>query len=167
MEVLDLRFELLTRKPNKKPPIISFKLLDTKKNFMLSRIMKRRPSYHSRLRSKRSALELCPFKKAFCIRVFLEKPKKPNSSRRKLTKVKLSTKRQVRCHIPGDDFGKQPIQKFSTVLVNGSRAQDIPCAKYRVVRGKFDAKPVKDRWQARSRYGIKNPVRKDRRVKKR
>jgi len=42
-----------------------------------------------------------PQLKGQCIRVYTTKPKKPNSSQRKLAKVRLSTKRKALVCIPG------------------------------------------------------------------
>jgi small subunit ribosomal protein S12 len=102
--------------------------------------------------SKKRALDFCPQKKGTCVKVFITKPKKPNSAARKTTKViLLSTKRQIICHIPG--VGHQ-LQRYSTVLIAGAQVKDLPSIKYRVVRGKFDLKKVYDRTKARSKYGI-------------
>jgi len=41
------------------------------------------------------------------------------------------------------------------VLVRGGRVRDLPGVRYHVVRGVRDAEAVKDRKQARSKYGAK------------
>jgi small subunit ribosomal protein S12 len=96
----------------------------------------------------------CPQKKGVCQRVFACAPKKPNSASRKVVNVLLSfSKRvEVHCHIPGV---RHSLQQYSTVLVRGGRAKDLPGVKYRLVRGKFDLKRVFDRYKARSKYGSK------------
>lgn len=43
-----------------------------------------------------------PHMKAVCLRVFVMKPKKPNSAERKVAKVRLSSGRMVQCYIPGE-----------------------------------------------------------------
>ena len=99
-------------------------------------------------------LQGCPQKKGICQRVFACASKKPNSASRKVVNVLLafSKKIGVHCHIPGI---RHSLQQYSTVLVRGGRAKDLPGVKYRLVRGKFDLKRVFDRYKARSKYGIK------------
>lgn len=41
------------------------------------------------------------------------------------------------------------------VLVRGGRVKDLPGVRYKIVRGALDTQAVKDRQQARSRYGAK------------
>jgi len=95
----------------------------------------------------------CPQKKATCIKVTTMKPKKPNSATRKVVKVSfMKCKRKPFCHIPGI---KHNLQKFSTVLIRGGRAKDLPGVKYRTIRGVLDLRNVYNRFQGRSKYGIK------------
>jgi small subunit ribosomal protein S12 len=98
----------------------------------------------------------CPQKRGVCQRVFACAPKKPNSASRKVVSVLLAFSKRVaiHCHIPGV---RHSLQQYSTVLVRGGRAKDLPGVKYRLVRGKFDLKRVFDRYKARSKYGIKKP----------
>jgi small subunit ribosomal protein S12 len=91
-------------------------------------------------------------KKASCLKVFLAKPKKPNSANRKVTKViVLSNKKKTICYIPGI---KHTLQRYSTVLIRGGKVRDLPGVKFKLIRGKFDLKQVYDRFTARSKYGI-------------
>ena len=41
------------------------------------------------------------------------------------------------------------------MLVRGGRVKDLPGVRYKIVRGSLDAQGVKNRKQARSRYGAK------------
>jgi small subunit ribosomal protein S12 len=41
------------------------------------------------------------------------------------------------------------------VLVRGGRVKDLPGVRYKVIRGTLDTQGVRDRRQARSRYGAK------------
>jgi small subunit ribosomal protein S12 len=93
-----------------------------------------------------------PQVKGVCIKVFIRTPKKPNSALRKVAKVKLSTKMRVESYIPGEGHN---LQQYSIVLMRGGRVPDLPGVKYHLVRGKHDFKGVRDRKQARSRYGTK------------
>jgi len=81
------------------------------------------------------------------------KPKKPNSATPKVAKILfMGCKRKAYCHIPGI---KHNLQKFSTILIRGGRAKDLPGVKYRAIRGVFDLRNVYERFQARSKYGVK------------
>lgn len=62
-------------------------------------------------------------------------PKKPNSGRRKVARVRLSTGKIVTCYIPGEGHN---IQQHSVVLVRGGRSQDCPGVRYHLVRGALD-----------------------------
>lgn len=56
--------------------------------------------------------------------------------------------------IPIPDLWKQ---EHSVVLVRGGRVKDLPGVRYHIVRGSLDLQGVKDRKQARSKYGAKRP----------
>ncbi|MEW5307168.1 MAG: hypothetical protein WDW36_009579 [Sanguina aurantia] len=103
-------------------------------------------------RSRAPALEGNPFKRGICLRVYTTPPKKPNSANRKVAKVQLSNKKKVIVAIPGEGHN---LQEHSMVLVRGGRVRDLPGVKYKVVRGRFDCAGVKDRKNARSKYGTK------------
>ena len=59
---------------------------------------------------------------------------------------------EVTAYIPGEGHN---LQEHSIVLVRGGRVKDLPGVRYKIVRGSLDAQGVKDRKQARSRYGAK------------
>lgn len=86
------------------------------------------------------------------MQILIKTPRKPSSGKRKVTRVHLRNKKRVNCHIPGIDH---TLQNYSTVLIRGCRVRDIPAMKYRIIRGKFDAKGVYERVSSRSKYGIK------------
>ena len=44
---------------------------------------------------------------------------------------------------------------ISIVLVRGGRVKDLPGVRYKIIRGTLDTQGVKNRKQARSRYGAK------------
>ena len=69
------------------------------------------------------ALRNCPQRKGVCSRVYVTKPKKPNSAQRKVAKVKLTTGQTVIAYIPGEGHN---LQEHSVVLVRGGRVQDLP-----------------------------------------
>ena len=100
------------------------------------------------------ALEGSPQKKGVCLKVFTRTPKKPNSALRKVARLKISTKKKISAYIPGEGH---TLQQYSTVLMRGGRVKDLPGIKYHLVRGKYDFLGLKNRCQARSKYGTKIP----------
>jgi small subunit ribosomal protein S12 len=81
------------------------------------------------------ALSKCPQRKGTCIKIRITKPKKPNSAQRKITKVRLSNGKFILAYIPGQGHTLKP---FSTVLVSGGRANDLPGVRFSLIRGKED-----------------------------
>ena len=112
--------------------------------------------YNKRISKKKKCLvpklDKCPQKKGVVERVFTVKPKKPNSARRRVAKVRLVNNKILVCHIPGEGH---TLTNHSVVLVRGGRAQDLIGVRYKPIRGKFDLKPVEGRISRRSKYGIK------------
>jgi len=105
-----------------------------------------------RRKKKMLGLKNSPQRKGFCRRAFIATPKKPHSAKRKVAKIYLTSSMHRHCYIPGIGHS---IQKYSNVLVRGGRTRDMPGIYYKIVRGKFDSKPVYNRRNARSKYGIK------------
>ena len=105
-----------------------------------------------RSKSKAPALMGSPQKRGVCTRVYTTTPKKPNSALRKIARVRLSNKMEVTCYIPGEGHN---LQEHSIVLVRGGRVKDLPGVRYKIIRGTLDTSGVRDRKQARSRYGAK------------
>ncbi|KAI0822293.1 ribosomal protein S12 [Trametes gibbosa] len=93
-------------------------------------------------------------KKGVVSQIFIGKPKKPNSAKRKIAKVKLTTGKTVQAYIPGEGHN---LQDHSVVLIRGGRTQDLPGVRYKVVRGTLDFSGVVGRVTARSKYGAKRP----------
>lgn len=107
-------------------------------------------------------LNKCPQKKGICFKLFIKSPKKPNSAKRKVAKIKLSTKKFVFGYIPGEGNN---LQRFSQVLIRGGLIRDLPGVHYTIIRGKLDFHGVYYRRQGRSKYGTKiwwKPKKKDR-----
>lgn len=103
-------------------------------------------------KSSKPALKGSPQRRGVCTRVYTTTPKKPNSALRKVARVRLSSGIEVTAYIPGEGHN---LQEHSIVLVRGGRVRDLPGVRYKIVRGALDAQSVKDRKQARSRYGAK------------
>ena len=98
------------------------------------------------------ALKGCPQRRGVCVRVYTTTPKKPNSALRKVARVRLTNGEEVTAYIPGVGHN---LQEHSIVLVRGGRVRDLPGVRYKVIRGSLDTQGVRDRRQARSRYGAK------------
>ena len=105
-----------------------------------------------RKRNKTPALDSCPQKKGVCRKIIIRKPKKPNSSNRKLTRVQLSNNKFITSYIPGEGHN---LQQYSLVLIRGGRIKDMPGIKYRCIRGKYDLQSLPNRRKGRSKYGTK------------
>ena len=105
-------------------------------------------------RNKVPALEACPQKRGVCTRVFTTTPKKPNSALRKVARIRLTNGFEVTGYIPGEGHN---LQEHSVVLIRGGRVKDLPGVRYHIVRGALDTQGVKNRKQARSKYGAKKP----------
>ena len=105
-------------------------------------------------KTKAPALKGCPQKRGVCTRVGTMTPKKPNSALRKYARVRLTNQIEVTAYIPGIGHN---LQEHSVVLVRGGRVKDLPGVRYHIVRGALDTAGVKDRQQARSKYGAKRP----------
>ena len=87
-----------------------------------------------------------------CTRVYTTTPKKPNSALRKVARVRLTSGIEITAYIPGVGHN---LQEHSIVLVRGGRVKDLPGVRYKIIRGTLDTSGVRDRKQARSRYGAK------------
>ena len=100
------------------------------------------------------ALKGAPQRRGVCTRVYTTTPKKPNSALRKVAKVRLTNGFEVISYIGGEGHN---LQEHSVVLIRGGRVKDLPGVRYHMVRGSLDTAGVKDRKQARSKYGAKKP----------
>ena len=78
---------------------------------------------------------LGPQRKGVCVKVFVRKPKKPNSAQRKCALLRLSSGKTITAYIQGQ---KGQLQEHGVVLFEGGRVQDCPGIQYKIVRGKLD-----------------------------
>lgn len=104
--------------------------------------------------SKSPALFSCPQRRGVCTKVYTLKPRKPNSSMKKVARVRLTTGKEVNVYIPGEGHN---LQEHSIVLVKGGGVKDLSGIRYRVIRGVMDTAGVSSRCQGRSLYGTKRP----------
>lgn len=113
-----------------------------------------KPRTPKKKKKKSPALQKCPQRRGVCLQVKTKTPKKPNSALRKVAWVRLSNGQEVIAYIGGEGHN---LQEHSIVLVRGGRVKDLPGVRYHIVRGSLDCAAVKDRKQARSKYGAKKP----------
>ncbi|MBR2140791.1 MAG: 30S ribosomal protein S12 [Rickettsiales bacterium] len=106
------------------------------------------------VKDKVPAMKACPQVRGVCLKVYTTTPKKPNSALRKVARVKLSNGNEVIAYIPGEGHN---LQEHSVVAIRGGRVKDLPGVRYHIIRGYLYTQGVKDRKQARSRYGVKKP----------
>ena len=106
------------------------------------------------VKSTAPILQNCPQKRGVCLTVKTQTPKKPNSALRKIARVRLTNGFEGTCYIPGIGHN---LQEHSVVLIRGGRVRDLPGVRYHIIRGTLDTAGVKDRKQARSKYGAKRP----------
>lgn len=114
----------------------------------------RKPRARKVAKSNVPALEACPQKRGVCTCVYTTTPKKPNSALRKVCRVRLTNGFEVTSYIGGEGHN---LQEHSVILIRGGRVKDLPGVRYHTVRGALDGSGVKDRKQARSKYGVKRP----------
>jgi len=131
----------LEKKETNKKKIIDFMIRFLK----INRVKKIR-------RKKTPALFGSPQRKGICLKTYIINPKKPNSAKRKVARVRLTTKKEVTAFIPGIGHN---ITEHAMLLIRGGRVRDLPGIKYKVIRGMLDASDVINRKTSRSKYGVK------------
>lgn len=101
-----------------------------------------------------AALQGAPMRKGVVYKVAIMTPRKPNSAKRKIVKVRLYlNKKRVFANIPGIGHN---LRDYSVVMVRGGSANDLPGVNYTVIRGLLDfTKPEEmERKVSRSKYGV-------------
>src|ERR1700676_347608 len=92
----------------------------------LNQSVRSKPKTKKRFKENAPLLENGPQRKGVVSQIFIMKPKKPNSAKRKVARVKLSSGKQTMAYIQGEGHN---LQEHSVVLVRGGRAQDLPGVK--------------------------------------
>src|SRR5262249_4517290 len=113
----------------------------------------RKPRKPRRRGSRSRALQKRPQLKGVVLWTGIRTPRKPNSGKRTVARVRLSNGIEVTAYVPGE--GGDKVQEHSVVLVRGGRVRDLPGVRYHLVRGNRDLAAVRDRKQARSKYGAR------------
>jgi len=114
----------------------------------------RKPRVKQVKKNKVPAMNQCPQKRGVCVKVYTTTPKKPNSALRKVARVKLTNGYEVIAYIPGEGHN---LQEHSVVALRGGRVKVLPGVRYHIIRGYLDTQGVKNRKQARSKYGAQKP----------
>lgn len=120
----------------------------------LNQLVRRKRIKPIKNKSTFRGLRGCPQKKGTCFKVYIMKPKKPNSALRKVAKIYLSTGTFIIASIPGHGH---KLMKYSVVLVRGGRSPDLPGVRYKLIRNKYDFTGLEniDRVRRRSKFGKK------------
>lgn len=95
----------------------------------------------------------CPQRKGTISKLRLVSPKKPNSAKRRVAKIRMNTGHNLIAKVKGQGTTLQP---YSVVLVCGGRANDVPGVRYNLIKGALDFSWKEDylRKKSRSKYGI-------------
>lgn len=111
------------------------------------------PRYYTK-KWKRPKLNKAPQRRGIILRLRLVTPKKPNSARRPVAKVILTTKKHVLAHIPGYNH---TLRRHSRTLIAGVGARDLPYVSYTCIRGVYDFEPLYTKIRRRSIYANPKP----------
>jgi small subunit ribosomal protein S12 len=102
------------------------------------------------------AFQGAPHRKGIIYKIATMSPRKPNSARRTIAKVRLVfNDRKVFAKIPG--LGEHRLQSHALVLLRGHGPKDSPGINYHLVRGLYDFHVVElyGRQHRRSKFGVK------------
>jgi len=97
-----------------------------------------------------------PQRKGIVYKITTVSPRKPNSARRTIAKVRLIfNNRRVFTKIPG--IGEHRLQNHSLVMVRGHGPKDTPGINYHLIRGLCDFVTIETfgRKNRRSKFGLK------------
>lgn len=120
-------------------------------NQHLRRATRRLPKFHW---NRTTALDGCPQKRVVVHRMGTESPKKPNSAKRRVARVRIpGNPRHLRVKLPGPGHGN--LARYAQVLIRGSHPRDLPGIRYSIIRGVLGSVPVFTRRKGRSKYGLR------------
>lgn len=88
------------------------------------------------------------------MRLRIVTPRKPNSARRPTAKVFLCIRKRLTAHIPGRGHN---LRRYSTILIRGGGARDLPGSYYSCVRGVLDLIGLLHKRRRRSIYAAPQP----------
>jgi small subunit ribosomal protein S12 len=96
-----------------------------------------------------------PQKRGIVTKLRIMSPKKPNSAKRRVVKLRVpSMRRNLVAKLKGQGSN---LQSYSKVLVCGGRANDLPGVRYNMVKGAYDSGWQENiiRKKGRSKYGMR------------
>jgi len=101
-----------------------------------------------------------PHRKGLVYKIVYMSPRKPNSAKRRIAKVRLSEalgNKRIFAKVPG--LGDHFLQPHSLVFLRGHGPKDSPGINYHLIRGLCDfLKPESfGRMNRRSKFGVKRP----------
>lgn len=105
------------------------------------------------------AFDGAPHRKGIIYKIATMSPRKPNSARRTIAKVRLVfNDRRIFAKIPG--LGEHKLQSHALVLVRGHGPKDSPGINYHLIRGLYDFHTAESygREHRRSKFGVKRNV---------
>lgn len=88
------------------------------------------------------------------VRARILTPRKPNSAKRPVAKVRIKRRGRLTAHIPGVGHN---LRRHSAVLVRGGGARDLPGVWYTCIRGVHDFAGLHRKIRRRSIYGARRP----------
>ena len=97
-----------------------------------------------------------PQRKGIAYKIVTMTPRKPNSARRTIAKIRLVfNNKRIFAKIPG--IGEHKLQNNALVLVRGHGPKDSPGINYHLIRGlyDFDHRENYGRRNRRSKFGLK------------
>ena len=103
-------------------------------------------------KTKTPALKGSPQRRGVCTRVYTTTPRSRTRRCARSPGCGSTSQIEVTAYIPGVGHN---LQEHSIVLVRGGRVKDLPGVRYKIIRGSLDTQGVRNRKQARSRYGAK------------
>lgn len=101
------------------------------------------------------ALQGAPHRRGVIYKIAIMTPRKPNSAKRKIAKVRLTYNfKRIFANIPGIGHN---LHEYSVVMVRGGSAKDLPGVNYALMRGLLDfvGKEMFERKNRRSKFGVK------------
>jgi small subunit ribosomal protein S12 len=115
-----------------------------------------KPRKKRKRRCKVPALFGCPQKRGVIYKVATMSPRKPNSAKRKIVKVRILGNflgKRAFANIPG--IGPNGLNEFNIVLLEGGNPKDSPGINYSLIRGKLDffEPELYGRQNRRSKFG--------------
>lgn len=94
----------------------------------------------------------CPQVRGRVRRFYTTTPRKPNSAKRAVAKIRLSNGKGVIAKLPGEGH---PPGKHSVVLVRGHGYKDTPGVGYTMIRGALECISLFNKRRRRSIYGAR------------